>query len=116
MRTRLCIHIRALRVTLLGKEVVYFISGGGGERGLSPRCIVPRVHGAPPPRSEHAEHLLEPEQQLPVLLGDVLLEELLERVDALARDAAVDGVGQVRSGLGSGLGFGLGLALGLALG
>ena len=64
------------------------------------------MHGPPPPRSEHAEHLLEPEQQLPVLLGDVLLEELLERVDALARDAAVDGVGQVRSGLGSGLGCG----------
>jgi len=45
--------------------------------------------------SEHAEHLLEPEEQLPVLLGDVLLEELLERVDALARHAAVEGVGEV---------------------
>ena len=32
---------------------------------------------------------------MPVLLGDVLLEELLERVDALARHAAVEGVGEV---------------------
>ena len=63
---------------------LYFISGSGGG-GASP--LSPSARSA---ASEHAEHLLEPEEQLPVLLGDVLLEELLECVDALARELLVD--------------------------
>ena len=80
---------------------LYFISGSGGG-GASP--LSPSARSA---ASEHAEHLLEPEEQLPVLLGDVLLEELLECVDALARDAAVEGVGQGQ-GQGWGQGWGQG--------
>ena len=90
-----------------------FIAGAAAarpQRGLAASPSGPTRYTGRPAASEHTEHLLEAEEELPVLLGDVLLKELLERVDALARDAAVDGVSQVRSGLGSGLGCGLGLA------
>lgn len=52
----------------------------------------PQIHPQTHPTLLDAEHLLEVDDEAPVVIGQLLAEVGLERVDGLARDAGVDGV------------------------